>query len=70
MDTPEQIYEIVKTLPLEQATEVLDFAQFLKVETQTLPSSTEIDTARLEMTTDPGYHADVTKLEAKFSTAQ
>jgi hypothetical protein len=30
MAIPEQIYEIVKALPNEQANEVLDFVQFLK----------------------------------------
>lgn len=70
MATPEQIYEIVKTLPMDQANEVLDFAQFLKVKNQQLDQRSAIDTALLEMTTDPDYQADVTQLESEFATAQ
>lgn len=70
MATPEQIYEIVKTLPMDQANEVLDFAQFLKVKNQQLAQRSAIDTALLEMTTDPDYQADVTQLESEFATAQ
>jgi Protein of unknown function (DUF2281) len=29
METPEKIYELVKTMPADQASEVLDFVKFL-----------------------------------------
>ncbi len=70
MATPEQIYEIVKTLPSDQANEVLDFAQFLKVKIQRVAARSEIDAALLEMTSDPDYQTEVTQLEAEFATAQ
>jgi Protein of unknown function (DUF2281) len=70
MAIPEQIYEIVKALPNEQANEVLDFVQFLKMKTQQLANRAEIDAALIEMTTDPDYQADVIQLESEFATAQ
>jgi hypothetical protein len=70
MAIPEQIYEIVKALPTEQANEVLDFVEFLKMKTQQLANRAEIDAALLEMTTDPDYQADVTQLESEFATAK
>jgi hypothetical protein len=70
MTTSEQIYEIVQALPSEQASEVLDFARFLKLKTQRLAHRSEIDAALLEMSHDPDYQADVTQLEAEFATAQ
>jgi Protein of unknown function (DUF2281) len=70
MAIPEQIYEIVKALPNEQANEVLDFVQFLKMKTQQLANRAEIDAALIEMTADPDYQADVTQLESEFAMAQ
>jgi hypothetical protein len=70
MAIPEQIYEIVKALPSDQANEVLDFVQFLKMKTQQLANRTAIDAALIEMTIDPDYQADVTQLESEFAMAQ
>jgi hypothetical protein len=70
MTTLEQIYEIVRTLSNDQANEVLDFAQFLKLKVQKVARRSEIDAALLEMTSDPDYQTEVTQLEAEFATAQ
>lgn len=42
MGTPERIYELVKAMPAEQVTEVLDFVEFLQQKSRfkTVPRST------------------------------
>lgn len=44
MGIPEKIYELVKTLPENQAVEILDFAEFL-LQKRSRQSSTEVATA-------------------------
>jgi hypothetical protein len=43
MTIPEQIYELVKSLPQEQASEVLDFAEFIRAKSLNANQSNDID---------------------------
>jgi Protein of unknown function (DUF2281) len=42
METPEEIYELVKTMPSDQADQVLDFAKFLRQKAQNKPAPRQI----------------------------
>jgi Protein of unknown function (DUF2281) len=39
MEAPEKIYAIVKTMPIEQVNEILDFVEFLKQKIQSMVAS-------------------------------
>lgn len=41
MGTPERIYNLVRTMPEDQASEVLDFIEFLRQKTKPQPLQTE-----------------------------